>query len=108
MSAAAELSECPACGDPVTPAAESYTRPGWHDTCAQNDVWANTPTGRRALADHPDDPTRPMTRTELAMLWDLLGRWKASHWPTAAQPLVDASYVLREHIDAELAERFGG
>ncbi len=53
---------------------------------------------------HPDDPARPMTRTELAMLWDLLNRWAISH---------PGRYLEDEHdisvaIDAELTERFGG
>lgn len=53
----------------------------------------------------PDDESKPMTRTELAMLWDLLGRWLATH--PLHHPLSGA-YHLRAHIDAELAERFGG
>jgi len=40
---------CPGCARTVDPKDESYTRSGWHDSCAQTDVWANTPSGRRAL-----------------------------------------------------------
>lgn len=51
----------------------------------------------------PDDDATPMTRTELAMLWDLLGRWIAStDWSNWA------AVGLRETVDQELAERFGG
>lgn len=50
----------------------------------------------------PDDPGRPMTRLELAQLWELLGRWDDSH------PLQGASArFVRVLADAELAERFG-
>ncbi len=53
-----------------------------------------------------DDESKPMTRTELAMLWDLAGRWISTHpanyHPTL--PILD----LRDHIDTELTERFGG
>lgn len=57
----------------------------------------------------PDDESKPMTRTELAKLWDLLGRWDATHpagqgWGTARRGATN----LRILIDAELAERFGG
>lgn len=46
---------CPACIKPVNPCDESYARTGWHDACAQTDVWANTPSGRRALAKESAD-----------------------------------------------------
>ena len=52
--------------------------------------------------------TTPMTRTELAMLWDLLGTWKTGH---AAPEFFDERRcitVVRDAIDVELAERFGG
>ncbi len=47
-----------------------------------------------------DDESKPMTRTELAMLWDLLGVWDARH------PFGDAG-SLRDEVDAELTERYG-
>ncbi len=52
----------------------------------------------------PDDDPTPMTRTELAMLWDLLGRWEASHPGYSYAGLRG----LRGVVDDELAERFGG
>lgn len=52
-----------------------------------------------------DEDRTPMTRTELAMLWDLLGQWMACHLGQHGQP--DA-YDLRDIIDAELTRRFGG
>lgn len=54
----------------------------------------------------PDDESKPMTRTELAMLWDGLNRWMATH-PTPTVQRLDA-LLLRDTIDAELTERFGG
>lgn len=55
-----------------------------------------------------DDPDRtPMTRTELAMLWDLLGQWQTTR-PTANYPGHTLVENLRGLIDAELTERFGG
>ena len=51
-----------------------------------------------------DDDRTPMTRTELAMLWDLAGRWLATHQGQRA----DWAALLRGAVDAELAERFGG
>ena len=51
-----------------------------------------------------DDDRTPMTRTELAMLWDLLGRWLATHQGRRH----DWATFLREAVDAELTERFGG
>lgn len=54
-----------------------------------------------------DDESKPMTRTELAMLWDLLGRWLASH-PGRPYPADLEVTGLREDVDAELTERFGG
>jgi len=59
-----------------------------------------------------DDESKPMTRTELAMLWDLLGRWPASHPlshgqdPGLADAVLKAGFV-RLWVDAELTERFG-
>lgn len=47
---------------------------------------------------------KPMTRTELAMLWDLLGQWMALHQGRRH----DWADLLRDAIDAELTERFGG
>jgi ABC-type nitrate/sulfonate/bicarbonate transport system substrate-binding protein len=61
-----------------------------------------------------DDEAKPMTRTELAMLWDLLGTWLESHPAETVQRYdrnaanSDAAARLRDHIDAELAQRFGG
>jgi len=55
----------------------------------------------------PDDESKPMTRTELAMLWDLLGRWIASH-PGRPYPADLEADGLRGDVDAELTERFGG
>lgn len=53
-----------------------------------------------------DPDITPMTRTELAMLWDGLNRWMASH---SGQPLDGiAALALRDTIDVELVERFGG
>lgn len=65
-------------------------------------------TDPRPAAMSDDDDRTPMTRTELAMLWDGLGRWIASgatptHWAT-----VSMTEELRDAIDAELTERFGG
>lgn len=53
-----------------------------------------------------DDESKPMTRTELAMLWDLLGRFCASHSDQVEGGRYHAR-TIRERIDAELAERFG-
>ena len=67
---------------------------------------------RRSVLDEmaqerwPDDDDE-MTRTELAMLWDLLGRFKASHTDQVDGGWHHASSI-RKRIDAELAERFGG
>ena len=59
-------------------------------------------------ADHPDDPARPMTRTELAMLWDLLNRWTASHPAGAGLGSARRGAArLCIEIDVELAQRFG-
>lgn len=52
------------------------------------------------------DDTEPMTRTELAMLWDGLGRWMASHPRPTLEKL--EALTLRDTIDVELVERFGG
>lgn len=52
-----------------------------------------------------DDDSTPMSRTELAMLWDLLSRWMASHYGHRVQP---HAYDVRAVVDAELTERFGG
>ncbi len=61
-----------------------------------------------ADGDQLEDRT-PMTRTELAMLWDLLGRWLESHpYRTTAVLLAEQGLALRHEIDNELAERFGG
>lgn len=56
-----------------------------------------------------DDESKPMTRTELAMLWDLAGRWIDTH-PDGTPHSGSRYWVvsLRDDIDAELAERFGG
>jgi hypothetical protein len=45
-----------------------------------------------------------MTRTELAMLWDLLCTWHASH----DHPRRASARLLRDMVDDELIERFGG
>lgn len=57
-----------------------------------------------------DDDSTPMSRTELAMLWDLCGRWLASHPYSAHHSLmaVDGCHMVRQLIDAELTDRFGG
>lgn len=54
-----------------------------------------------------DDDSTPMTRTELAMLWDLLNRWVASH-PAPNRDGWRGATFLRGIIDAELTDRFGG
>lgn len=53
-----------------------------------------------------DEDRTPMTRTELAMLWDLLGRWDDSHVGRRSAGIHIAP--LRSDIDAELTRRFGG
>ncbi len=53
-----------------------------------------------------DEDRTPMTRTELAMLWDGLGMWMATR-PTG-HPTHTASRQLRRAIDTELTRRFGG
>ncbi len=59
----------------------------------------------RHVLPGPDDDRTPMTRTELAMLWDLLRTWHAGHPNLAgAGPVA----LICGAIDAELAERFGG
>ncbi len=58
-----------------------------------------------------DDDRTPMTRTELAMLWDLAGRWIATHPAgtlTATSWERQGAADLRVATDAELTERFGG
>lgn len=55
-----------------------------------------------------DDDRTPMTRTELAMLWDLLGRWMATHGGQGDTAPTFAAGTVRRAVDAELAERFGG
>jgi hypothetical protein len=55
-----------------------------------------------------DDESKPMTRTELAMLWDLLGMWIYSRQELPGFALIASAELLRVNIDAELAERFGG
>ncbi len=56
-----------------------------------------------------DDDRTPMTRTELAMLWDGLGRWLACHPAGQGKGTARCGATnLRIDIDAELAERFGG
>mgnify|MGYP001951615580 CR=1 FL=1 len=42
---------CPACRRRVSPESESYFRDGWHDSCAQTDLWAKGPAGRRVLCN---------------------------------------------------------
>lgn len=53
-----------------------------------------------------DDDSTPMSRSELAMLWDLLNRWLASHRSDGHQRL--SANILVVHTDAELTERLGG
>ncbi len=53
-----------------------------------------------------DDDRTPMTRTELAMLWDLLNQWDTTH--VGRRPAGIHIAPLLSAIDAELAERFGG
>jgi hypothetical protein len=56
-----------------------------------------------------DDEGKPMSRTELAMLWDLLGRWQASHQTGQGLGTARRSAAnLQILLDVELAERFGG
>ena len=56
-----------------------------------------------------DDDSTPMSRTELAMLWDLLGRWLASHQRgTVTSTDRAAAMRLQDVADAELTDRFGG
>lgn len=73
--------------------------------------------GSLAWVARMEAQSKPMTRTELAMLWDGLGRWLDSHGiPASASPIgamaqqerLDAALILRSDIDAELTERFGG
>lgn len=52
-----------------------------------------------------DDDSTPMSRTELAMLWDLLSGWMNSHPGHRAQP---HAYDVRAVVDDELTDRFGG
>lgn len=54
-----------------------------------------------------DDESKPMTRTELAMLWDLLNQWLATHRTNLPRPTRSAETLIAL-IDFELAERFGG
>jgi hypothetical protein len=57
-----------------------------------------------------DDGDRtPMTRTELGMLWDLLGRWfhSTGHPGLPHHVATEGAVAIRSLIDAELAERFG-
>ncbi len=57
-----------------------------------------------------DEDRTPMTRTELAMLWDLLGRWyhATGHPGLPSYTATDGALAVRNMVDAELAERFGG
>ena len=56
-----------------------------------------------------DDESTPMTRTELAMLWDGLNRWLACHYPAGQGPgLCDGAEAILADIDTELQNRFGG
>ena len=55
----------------------------------------------------PDDESKPMTRTELAMLWDGLNQWLATHPTNLPRPTRSAETLIAL-IDFELAERFGG
>ena len=52
--------------------------------------------------------TQPMTRAELARLWELLGMWRATH--AECVPHLAATYagVTQHWVEHELAERFGG
>lgn len=54
-----------------------------------------------------DDDSTPMSRTELATLWDLLNRWMATHPEGHATHLMNL-VIFRDDIDVELLQRFGG
>lgn len=56
----------------------------------------------------PDEDRTPMTRTELAMLWDGLNTWLGSHPLPADFDERRSARLVRDAIDAELTERFGG
>ncbi len=54
-----------------------------------------------------DDDRTPMTRTELAMLWDGLNRWLGIHPEDELFDERRSARLVRDTVDAELTARFG-